>query len=154
LLTDAVLIAVIYGAAEIIKAYWQRKPEKKAESERVLDISEAASEIAQGGNQAVEAVTRLLAIYEKLNGELKEEVRTLRMEISNANARITAMQIEEMKRDRLEQERNRAIADKIEGMEKYVKVLIDTLRDNGIAIPPRPGVLKDDDTLNKIRAVK
>jgi hypothetical protein len=147
---DIVTILVAFASgfiAPLIKDYWQRKSRRKVETEADLDISDAAQKIVNGSASAVGVMEGLLKRYET---KLKDQDR----DIKNLKARITAMQIEEKNREKAEGERNNAIADQIDSLGKYIKVLIDTLREHDIPIPPRPKALKDRDTLDKIRAIK
>ena len=111
---------------------------KETKSRTDLNIAQAAGEIAEGGERAVAAVTKLLEEYEERNKEQKQEIINLR-------AQLAAMQIDE----RASAARLTA---KIDALEGYIKLLVEILRSNNIDIPPRPDVLKESS--GKIKAVR
>ena len=150
-----ILIALASGTiTPIVIHFLQRKSKEKTESEIDLDISDAAQKIANGSASAVEVLEKLLMRYDKKIQDQDKKIQDQEREISNLNARITAMRIDEEARDRLDRERNIAIVNKFEALQDYIKVLVDTLRNNDIKIPPRPQLLKERDTLDDIKAIK
>lgn len=137
--------------APLIRDYWARR---KLETEAELDISDAAQKIANSSASAVAVIEGLLKRFETKFKDQEEKIGGQEGEINNLRARLTAMQIDEQKRERVDGERNKAISDKIEALEDYIKVLIDTLRKHDIEIPKRPKMLTDRETLDKITAVQ
>lgn len=93
--------------------------------------AEVINKIAQGGEKAISAAIQLLNEYQEDNAELRAEVSSLKAE-------IVSMRIDE----RAKEARMNL---KIEALEQYIKLLIDTLRAASIDIPPRPDVLKESD---------
>lgn len=140
--------AVLSGAiTPIALQLLQRKSKQQDEAETSVDIAEAANKIVTGGAEAVEAMKKVLLIYETRDTQHKQEIQ-------NLQARLTAMQLDEVEKERINRERNNAIAEEIDALKKYIEVLVGTLRENNIDIPPRPEILKDSGTLQKIKAIK
>ena len=143
-----VLVGLVSGAiTPIVIELLRRKSKMQSEAETDVDVAEAAQKIVSGSASAVDVMTDLLKRYDLKIEEQEREIR-------NLQAQITKMQLDERARERYENVRNKAIADKIEGLENYIKTLIDTLRTNNLEIPPRPEILKNRDTLDKIRAIQ
>ena len=149
-----ILVAASSPVVSLIQAYMARKSRRKIESEEDLDIADVVQKIASGSGTAVASMEGLLLRYERRFKEQEEKIGGQEGEIKNLKARLTAMQIDEQKRERVDGERNKAISDKIEALEDYIKVLIDTLRKHDIEIPKRPKMLTDRETLDKITAVQ
>ena len=127
------LVGMVSGliAPVILQLFQQRNQTTRTNAE-------AMKSIAEGGEKAVSAAVRLLDEYQDDNATLRKEVDVLRTE-------IMSMRIDE----RAKELRLNA---KIEALEQYIKLLIDTLRNNNLDIPPRPDILKESDP--KIKPIK
>ena len=127
------LVGMVSGliAPVILQLFQQRNQTTRTNAE-------AMKSIAEGGEKAVSAAVRLLDEYQDDNATLRKEVDALRAE-------IISMRIDE----RAKELRLNA---KIEALEQYIKLLIDTLRNNNLDIPPRPDILKESDP--KIKPIK
>lgn len=137
------IIAALVGALSQILVARYSKPKQ----ERGADLVDKYIKITDMTAEQLE---------EKINqiARLETKVDLQKKEIDGLNARITSMVFDGDVRDKRENERNKAIADKIQGLEDYIKTLINALREHDIDIPPRPDILKDGDTLEKIKAVR
>lgn len=136
------LAAIAAWMPYILKWYGDRG---KTKSETEFNVAQSANEITEGGERAVAAASRMLEYHEKRSQALASRVDEQDKELTLLKAQITAFQIDE----RAKEARLNA---KIEALEQYIKLLIDTLRAHNIDIPPRPEILKESDP--KIKVIK
>ncbi len=157
---DTILTALfssLFGALFAIAVARYSKTKAERDSGLASDYLKIADMSGEQLERKINQITLLEGRIDKqdtLIDELRSKNAELLRDNQNLGARITKMQLEETERERAERERSRAIADQIEGLGNYIKVLIDTLRAHDIDIPPRPDILKNKDTLEKIRSLK
>jgi chromosome segregation ATPase len=150
IVTDAVVVAVIYGALQLIQRYLRTRTEVER------DYAEIANDIAEGGSKAVDAAVKMLERNEKrmadLEGEIKElhilrdqrtvEMRALEMDVAGLRGQVGLW---ETKYTELEKKYTRA--------QKVIEMLIKVLDESAIQMPDELKLLLGD-SIHKFKAVK
>lgn len=143
LLSGAIAAGLITGAVELIRLFAARH---KVHAETTLNIAQAASEVVEGGEKAVEAMKKVLMVYEVRDEQKTKRIDEQDKEIAALRAQVVAIHIDATNKQN-------ELTAVIEALKAYIAVLIETLRRHNITdIPPRPDILKDTDP--KIKAVK
>ena len=129
----AIIVAVAAWIPKILELIGRRKTEQSQVS---LNIAQSAREIAEGGETAVDAVTKLLTIYETRDTQKTKRIDDQDKEIAILRAQIVSMQIDERNKEA-------RLTEIIEALKDYIEVLVNSLRAHDIEIPPRPDILKE-----------
>lgn len=137
LFKDATVIAaLIYGVFQLAGTYQQKKSKDKQSTELILDISATARNVAEGGDVAVEAMTKVLNIYENRIKELERVQGERTTKIIELEARLTSMRIDD-------DAKTAGMQRKIDALRSRVAYLEETLKKSNIPFEPRPDDLLD-----------